>query len=118
MRDKIIALLERHCGTIRSEADEIEACFQNFGPEPDDDQLQKTIYLVHKIKGSSGSLGFLPLSKVAHTLEYALRELDEKQSRDLALAEIHQLSVVLQDKILEMKPEASSLHQSAIMART
>ena len=96
MRDKIIALLERHCGTIRAEAIEIDACFRSFGTVTQGDHIEKTIYLVHKIKGSSGSLGFLALSNAAHTLEYALRDLDEQPDRAQAFDKIAPLCTALQ----------------------
>lgn len=117
MRDELIALLEKHSGTLRSEATKIETYLQNFGPDADNDQIQTTIYLVHKIKGSSGALGFLPLSKSANTLEYALRDLNDRQDRDLGIAEIHQLSAAFQQEIRDLDPEASTLFQSEIMAQ-
>jgi len=118
VRNELITLLEKHCSTVWLEAAEIETCFQGFAPNPDDSTLQKTIFLVHKIKGSSGALGFPGLSGAAHTLEYALRDLHAQEDNDLALVEIHKLSETLQSEVLRVTPEQSSLHQSSVMAQT
>lgn len=118
MRNELVALLEKHCGTIRSEAENIDDCMREMGPNSGDEDIQKTIYLVHKIKGSAGALGFLPLSSTAHDLEYALRDLDEKPNRNDGLAEIQQLSALFQDEISQLDPVASALHQSAAMGKS
>lgn len=117
MWDELMPLIERHCGTIRAEANEIRTCIRDLRSELDHDQVQRTIYLVHKIKGGTGSLGFLSLSEAAHNLEYALRDLDEVNDHEPALANIRQLSIALQQHIFEMKPEKSNLLESAIMAQ-
>lgn len=117
MRNELIILLEKHCGTVRAEAAEIDICFDAFTPEPDEETLKRTIFLVHKIKGSSGALGFPDLSGAAHALEYALRNLHLQENLAGPLSDIHALSDTLQNRVLEMTPETSSLHKSSVMAQ-
>ena len=115
MRNELILLLEKHCGTIRAEAEQIDVCMQHLGADSNDEQMQRAIYLVHKIKGGSGALGFMPLSDAANRLEYALRDLDTQADRDAGIADIRQLSAHFQQEVRLLDPATSALHQSEAM---
>ncbi|MEM8836701.1 MAG: Hpt domain-containing protein [Pseudomonadota bacterium] len=73
--------------------------------------LTDALELAHKIKGSSGTIGYTMISKVAEALEFHLRDLDEEDAypeeaaRERANSLFSELNALLSD----MKPEQSSL---------
>lgn len=110
MRDKILALLKRHCRTIRDEAAQIDACVGQLAHDSDPAAFERAKFLVHRMKGSSGSLGFLPLSQSAELLETALKTAGAAQDREAAIGNISALNAQMQLCVSETTPEASHLY--------
>jgi HPt (histidine-containing phosphotransfer) domain-containing protein len=73
MRDKLREIITRHCRTLRDQAMEIEACLKPADGEPIGRVvLERTIGIVHQMKGSAGTIGFADLSAAALSLETEL----------------------------------------------
>ncbi len=77
MQNELRALVVKHCQTLRKEAAAIAACIDLLEPEfcGDVEPISKAIDLAHRVKGSSGSIGFRDISECARGLEFALRAL-------------------------------------------
>lgn len=105
MQEQMIALIERHCQTIKQEAVEIDRSLGRLGSSSKEENIDQARYLVHKIKGSSGTLGFLALSQSAQALEDALRV----EISALDTAQIRNLNGVMQGQISGMAPQKSIL---------
>lgn len=73
--------------------------------------LTGALELAHKIKGSSGTIGYAAISKVAEALEFHLRDLDAEDvyPGDAALQTADSLFAELNALLSDMKPEQSSL---------
>ena len=78
MQEQLRALIEKHCATLAEEARAVGACLERRdGPNaPLAEVVAEAVRLVHKIKGSSGSIGFKEVSAVAQSLERLLRSID------------------------------------------
>lgn len=77
MQDELRALIVKHCETLHREAVAIAACIDLLQPDfrGDDEPVSQAIDLAHRVKGSSGSIGFREISECARDLEFALRAL-------------------------------------------
>jgi chemotaxis protein histidine kinase CheA len=77
MQDQLRALVTKHCETLAVELLEIETCLDGLGQPgvADADAIANGFAHAHKVKGSSGSLGFAEISTAAETLEHCLRDL-------------------------------------------
>jgi chemotaxis protein histidine kinase CheA len=77
MQDQLRALVTKHCATLACELLEIKSCLDGLGQPDvaDADAIAKGFAHAHKVKGSSGSLGFADISAAAETLEHCLRDL-------------------------------------------
>ncbi len=75
--DPLLALLERHCASLGDEICAIESKLSDpvLANELWPEMLEETVARVHKLNGSSGSLGFLCLSQAAARLEDALNDI-------------------------------------------
>ena len=78
MHEQVIALVERHVGTIREEASGIEGDLRDLLAGCAD--LDTVVRRAHTLKGSSGSLGFTEVGRAAEVIEHALRALAEGRS--------------------------------------
>lgn len=109
MHDKMSAILIRHCQTVRLEAEAVDRSFEGLGEEPSDWDATKATFLLHRIKGSSGSLGFPLVSEAARVLEDRLSDVDFGEIDGPTLAEIARLQLHLQAQVDAMTPENSTL---------
>ena len=113
MQAEILQLLERHCQTLRTEIDELAGRLAWVDGEsgPDGARLAEDIARVHKIKGSSGSIGFSDVSTAARDLEFALRKVAEKGAGNPSTRqEIRQCLTAFAEKIADTRPEHSRLY--------
>ncbi|WGH78439.1 Hpt domain-containing protein [Jannaschia ovalis] len=74
MNRQIIELVERHCDTLRVEFAAVEDAFAELGRGAETGALDRLVAATHKIKGSSGTLGFAEISARAARYEHALRD--------------------------------------------
>ena len=78
MQKELRELISRHCLTLTVELEDISQCLARLdapGASPGP-IVAEAIGLSHKIKGSSGSLGFSSISAAASLLEHYLRGLN------------------------------------------
>lgn len=77
MLEEMRALITKHCSTLVVELEAIRDALDNLGQSNIDVTavLAEAVERAHKIKGSSGTIGFPEISAAAAALEYCLREL-------------------------------------------
>jgi HPt (histidine-containing phosphotransfer) domain-containing protein len=77
MREKVRALIERHCEWLAERAREIDGRTQRLmsGPEPTRAEMAEFRELAHQIAGASGTMGFAEVSAAARALEDVLERL-------------------------------------------
>lgn len=113
---KMRALIETHCETMRHDAETMTDCLSNLDAARPDRAaiLAEGVGHAHKIKGSSGSIGFLEISAAAQTLEYHLRALERREiAPDPAeIARAVELGGDLTARIDDATPEQSSLYNA------
>lgn len=102
MQDEIRALLKRHCTTLNHEFDELCAALPPV-PSPRAD-LSQAIAVTHKIKGSSGSIGFADISASAAQLEQALKQaaLTGRELGAVAMKNLAELEALVRGATPEM----------------
>ena len=110
MQQQILQLVTRHCETLRTEFAEIDRSFDAAHRDPDGAGLGPVTASAHKIKGSSGSLGFAEVSARAERLEVALRRLEGDPGRPGGLEALRPLRDDLGRAVSEIRPEQSSLY--------
>lgn len=98
-------LVERHVETLRREgSDAIEAL------ESDAPHMDRAVEALHKIKGSSGSIGFKEFSILStrfHGHVKTLREINSRGLDDEGKNLLHDFKIALRN----LKPEQSNLYQ-------
>ena len=111
--DQLQALLVRHCASIK---DEIAAINRKLDEarqraDPSGGVMRETLELVHRINGSSGSLGFLDLSSAAARLEDILKTMIEAPClpEQFAFADVFDLFADVKAIAERTSPENSSL---------
>jgi chemotaxis protein histidine kinase CheA len=120
MQDQLRALVTKHCETLAAELLEIKTCLDGLGQPDvaDADAIAKGFAHAHKVKGSSGSLGFAEISAAAETLEHCLRDLD-RNSAGIGPSEREQIFGhydLLARLIDAIRPEKSSLFNAQFPA--
>ncbi|PZX16930.1 Hpt domain-containing protein [Palleronia aestuarii] len=108
MREKILALVTRHCTTLKNEAAAIEEAMLGAGPDLANGH-RDLIGRMHKLKGSSGSIGFHRISELCGDIEERLRSCADRPPSETDLDAIHSRHLELQRRIAEVSPEQSSL---------
>lgn len=114
MQDELRALIERHCVTLIGEAAAVRDCLARLA-DPAADRaavVAQGAGLAHKIKGSSGSIGFGEISRAAQALEVHLRELARLEGR-LDEAQVERaigLGRELEAQTAAIRPEHSALY--------
>ncbi len=79
MQEQLRELITRHCTTLANELAAMDACFANIN-QPNAEHaaaVKEGIEHAHKIKGSSGSIGFPEISAAAASLEFCFRDIAE-----------------------------------------
>ena len=120
LQTELEALIARHCDTLRRESAEIGSSIARLGDTDVDPAavVAEATGLAHKLKGSSGSIGFRDVSKTAEALEHRLRSIagtSVPPSED-DTAEILELFRALEALVAQISPEDSALHGSEITA--
>ena len=113
MLGEVRALVERHCASLRAELVVIEASLSDLDSYEGGvmrQQIGDAIAHAHKIKGSSGSIGFADISASAATLERNLRQahagsVDDPGVRQTLKDSLSDLSA----KVNNVRPESSRL---------
>lgn len=120
MNTQIQELILKHCITLKNECKALGVAVRRISGEGDFtfDDLEEALQLAHRIKGSSGTIGYADISVAAEKLEFFLR--------DVAANEIN-LDAVGQDKtqafftemealVDMMTPEQSTLYNRTFTA--
>jgi HPt (histidine-containing phosphotransfer) domain-containing protein len=110
-QDAIRALIEKHCATLRGEASDITSALSHWSDAPDL-ACARAIKATHKIKGSSGTIGFHDVSMIAEQLEYAFRALEDEEEA-LLTREIYDLTHSLTETVSGLDPAQSSLYHKS-----
>lgn len=113
MQAQLRELIARHCKTMVAEFNDVLECLDRL----DDPALSQSaiiaqgIELAHKIKGSSGSLGFAHISAAAASLEAHLKALaaEETELEQEARGSLQRYLKELEDYVLHVSPEDSAL---------
>lgn len=115
-QDELCALITRHCATLRQEAAAVGEALSGWGGDDGADGAERgwltaAIGSAHKIKGSSGSIGFMELSATATELETLLRDLSEQAVSPTAddRSRADALNERLTRQAAELRPEHSRL---------
>ena len=113
-RDQLKAILERHCASL---AGEMKATSTKFAesvlvPARFGDLAREVAEMVHRINGSSGSLGFHSLSLAASKFEDALNKsiLLGTAPDDADIRRLHGLFTEMQKIAGQTKPQESKLY--------
>lgn len=116
MQEELRALIERHCATLGTEAAAVRACLGRLDDPTADatSVIAEGADLAHKIKGSSGSIGFREISQAAQTLEYCLRALCESEAAPTGreLDKARTLATDLEERVAAITPEQSMLYNA------
>jgi len=109
------ALIHKHCDTLQREMSDVIAAFDAWENDSGNAQIltQTAISAVHKIKGSSGTIGFSDISERAQGVETKLKMYDPKISLVLA-DEILVDYCALRALIEEISPQKSTLYDVQI----
>ena len=116
MQEQLRALIERHCLTLVSEAAAVRACLARLA-DPAADRaavVAEGTGLAHKIKGSSGSIGFGEISQAAQALEFYLRELARLEGAldEAQVGRAIGLGRDLEARTAAIRPENSALYDA------
>ena len=78
MKEQLRALIARHCEALRADLVTFETALTTLAdePEPDTDRLAACIATAHRLKGTSGTVGFDAISTAARDLEMLLRSIE------------------------------------------
>ncbi len=109
MRERILELVTRHCATLRQEGADIDAFLRAAGPAPDGDARAGIVATAHKLKGSSGSIGFMRVSALAGDIESLLRDAGDRPLGHPVSQRLAVLHTELQSNIDAISPEQSTL---------
>lgn len=104
-------MVERHCVTLRQEAQAVSDAMTGAGRLEDISDRALLKAAAHKLKGSSGSLGFLDVSQCAERLEHTVRDLENAQLDNRQVNEVVAAHDDLQSVIAEIAPEKSALYK-------
>lgn len=120
MQEQLRELITRHCDTLAEEMEAVRTCIDRFDDPsiPVGDVINEGIELTHKIKGSSGSIGFPEISAASACLEHYLRSLAteaeeiDQEARETAAAHFQ----TLERLVAVVKPESSTLYNAQFPA--
>ena len=116
VQDQVRALVAGHCERLPTHVEEIGGKLSRFvnAEANHEAHLDELIALVHKLNGSSGSIGFRAVGAAAAALEDHLSELDLSgacpEATDLAKALV--LFNALERTASETRPDDSTLYHA------
>nr|WP_306268768.1 Hpt domain-containing protein [Pararhizobium sp. IMCC3301] len=116
MQDKLRVLIEKHCATLKADAVALNTALVRMTERSDDSAagLSDALFVAHRLKGSSGTIGFVQVSDLAHRLEQVLIDLEDSQRPP----DERQCEVVLAlNETLQRSVETISVDQSALLQR-
>ncbi|WP_096172962.1 Hpt domain-containing protein [Cohaesibacter sp. ES.047] len=120
MIEQLRALIKRHCTTLGQELAEIDLSLTRLHCAGDQCQhiAIEAADRAHKVKGSSGTIGFNEISQSAAKLERYLKELGNTAGPITQEQEIRieALFSDLKDLVEEASPEQSTLYDAQIPA--
>lgn len=105
---KLDVLIAHHCETLKEMMNELTKLYrQGSSSGPPD---AHTMGVLHKIKGSSGTIGFMNVNVAATSLEELLQaSAANGWERDAYRGEIEERLMSLENLVREIQPEQSSL---------
>jgi HPt (histidine-containing phosphotransfer) domain-containing protein len=114
IRDELTAVLVRHRGWLAVRIEQIAACIDasTARSQAADHRLAHALELVHQIKGTSGSVGFVEVSQAAEALESHLKSMAAEPDAgpaDEAVARAWDLLAALQARADSARPDRSKL---------
>ena len=117
MEQQLRDLIARHCATLEKELEDVRKCVEQLEDGHSvKDAIKEGIEMTHKIKGSSGSIGFADISAASALLEHCFRSLLENP--EMIDNEARQSVAVhfqsLEQLVLTVRPESSSLYNVAL----
>lgn len=111
LQERLRNLITQHCDTLRKEAADIGTVLERWPDDevPDPVMLRRARGAAHKLKGSSGTIGFAAVSASAAELEALL---DEAAASPAAARRdpILEHNRALQDAVSTLRPEQSGLY--------
>ncbi|MYM57441.1 Hpt domain-containing protein [Thalassovita mangrovi] len=115
-QDKLRGLIALHCASLREEVQDLREVLARLRPPAGEagGAISEGAGLVHKIKGSSGSIGFHEVGAVAQELETLLRGLERAGGTPDAGGIARALALVseLDALVAELRPEQSALYHA------
>ena len=111
MNQDIMDLVRRHCATLRQEFSEADTRFAALNGGSDPARVEALTAQAHKIKGSSGTLGFSTISRHAERYEHTLRAMNARCLSGDDMAALRRMHTELGRTIAEIAPEQSTLYQ-------
>lgn len=117
-QDQLRALIERHCVTLNDEAAAIGTHIRQLEDAAIDssEAISNAIAMAHKIKGSSGTIGFSAISSAAGSLESYLSAL-ASTGMDPTAAQVNTVAGLfdeLNTLVRTVSPESSTLYNAGI----
>ncbi len=113
MEEQLRELIIKHCKTLEVELEAIRQCVKRLDDHaiPAIDTIKEGIEVTHKIKGSSGSIGFADISAASEILEHYFRSFPEniKTLDDKARQKLAHHFQTLEQLVTTITPENSSL---------
>lgn len=111
---KMRELIATHCCNLREEASQVRDALSRLSDPNADfrDAVADGLSRVHKIKGSSGTIGFSDVSALAQSLEDQLRRLYDAGAEPGARSKAHVLALgdELSARVAIIRPEQSTLY--------
>lgn len=116
MQDQLRALITRHCTTIRDYVDHVgdNLAFLAAQEEDADASFHRALELAHQIKGTSGSIGFHELSRLAALFSEYLRTLYPVHGAEAVAqtGEVMKLFSEMSRLAHTLRPQDSSLYDA------
>lgn len=104
-----MALVVRHCETIKQEAAEVARAMESAASGVAGSR-SSLVARMHKLKGSSGSIGFMEISGLSGEIEAVLREAGERPLTEPERREIDAKHAALQARVARIEPSQSTLY--------
>ena len=116
MQDKLRALIEKHCATLKADAVALNTALVRMTDGSDDSAagLSDALFVAHRLKDGSGTIGFMQVSGLAHQLEQVLIELEDSRTPPDARQCDNVLAL---NDTLQRSVETISVDQSSLLQR-
>lgn len=119
LEDRLRALIAHHCDTLRGEAAAVAGALAGWAADtpPSTVALLEAAAAAHKIKGSSGTIGFHGVSDLAKALDDHLRGL-ARAGAQASVADCEravELNTRLQAAVATLRPEHSVLFDQGFL---